>query len=192
MEIIEKNELNSKRVGWQSNILLVISLSLGVGVFSGFVNVIGDSFMGLGVGASYGIITLLWFLFLLHGKLVRNKIVTALLWITGSFLSFFVAVLSSLLVDFLFPLSSPVFVFSFSGLVGVIILATSFHFIFWRIDSRVFIWLCVLGGIIPLLSGTQDGGIIFGTLPNMTVLFLLWQGVITAILGYAVVKDSQN
>jgi hypothetical protein len=207
MKTISSVQEISQHRDWRSNVPIVACLSLAVGVLSGFINYLlsrVDGRLGLGIllwgaGFFFGIITLPWIFFILRKEMTKIKMfIVSLLWIVISCLSYFIAVFSTgAYSDFTFIESFTILEYlienyGISGLVGAFIVASSFHFLFQKITRPVLVSLCVVGLIIPIvvvkIFGDIGGGDSEVSWSTIMFLFTIWQGVITAILGYALVR----
>ena len=173
---------------------LVVFGSLVVGVFSAWLEMFfNDLFNREGFiffGLFFGVVTLPWFLLFLGKQFSEKKyILTSIAWAVASFLSFYSAFN---LATFLFNIQDCLQVFGYclspvdlcitiAGVLGAFIVAVAFHILFRKLNGFLFFLLCFVGGVIPLCFWNKDFNLFF---------FESWQGVVSAILGYAAVRKK--
>ena len=121
-----------------------------------------------GAGVVFGVITLVWFLPIIHATAARwKKLTISLFWVAFSTLSYFLMAILNPIVGL-------------GELVGVMVIATAFHFFFHKRRPILWVILCISAALLPWVN----------------VIFLdwspypIWQGVITMLLGYASTRNE--
>lgn len=167
----------------------------GIGLLSGLLNVFLGNFIFIVfylAGISYGIVTGMYFVTVIA---VRKKYMRLLLWIVASTLSYIGACLvgesfghglgdgfSEIPLDIATHATS----YALAGLVGAAVLAFAFHFIFNKLKIYQVITLLVTAALIPFLLALAvpyRSAVVFGTINIFVALFIIWQTVITVLLG---------
>jgi hypothetical protein len=159
----------------------IVSLGLLIGFISGlFVTLSTETQIdGVLLGLLYGIVTAPFFAYLCRKVKAQMSIP---LWILASGLSYYAGLITTMATyqesayfDFLpFQFDAAFF---FGGASGAFILLLCYHFLFKKVDYRL--WMLTL-----LVAGTCAG--IAGPIPNNELLYASWQTLVTGLLASSI------
>ncbi len=130
-------------------------------------------------GTVFGVISGVYFVYLSKG----NFLIKYILWIITSFVSFFLAVLSMMLVA---ESKSGSVMLGFSGLVGVAILIVGFRILFSKLQSQDYASLLIVAALIPALLMPIIEVSAFGYL----ALYVLWQTSAVVVFSRALLRSK--
>jgi hypothetical protein len=176
-----------------------ILLALFVGILSGLVvdallqwHQLTPYMDFYGAGLIFGIMTAPFFNYVVNSN---RKILNICLWTLFSGLSYFAAVWTTTNIGprgFFVAHSTTAYSYLIGGIVGALILIGPFHFLFGRLRTVPMAIVLIAGGLLPYilfnvldLLGHAQGSLF------VLLLYPLWQGAITTLLTYAVLKHQK-
>ncbi len=172
------------------------SLGLIIGLLSGVTVVSSDSLLNYvsailfdahinlypAYGLIYGIITAPFFAF--FSKKIKAWF-SVPLWIMISGLSYFLALITTMGAGY-YSIVKNSLPFLLGGLVGSFILLTGYHFLFKKINYKLWILTLLVGGACAWIA------VAFFDMYHGAVLFLSWQTLITGLLASTIGSSSNT
>jgi len=167
-------------------------LLIGVGLLSGVASICAvmstDSSSDLRLytvnyltGIPYGLVTGIYFI---RTPALPHRVARYTAWVIASGLSYAVAVWTTLNMDsyWLFNGNPTPLYFAGGGLIGALVLTIAFHCIFRKLSLARHLMVLVTGAVVAYAVMMTDprGQYSYTTY----VLYLVWQTVITALLGW--------